>query len=153
MYFWNIFSFCPFHLPKAVWKGVQWGRKKKRKKEKEKKKGCCSVSTKFTWSTGPVLPQYQQIQQRPWVCAWLSTQGLLLERTPQSHPGKEKERWGKKEADYVHWAQNTFWDNKRKLCSYFPPIMSLLTHALFFTIQSRCSDSRYAEISWLTSAT
>lgn len=120
MYFWNIFFLLSIPPPESGLKRCPMGKEKKRKK-KRKKKGCCSVSTKFTWSTGPVLPQYQQIQQRPWVCAWLSTQGLLLERTPQSHPGKEKERWGKKEADYVHWAQNTFWDNKRKLCSYFPP--------------------------------
>lgn len=48
------------------------------------------MSNKFTWSARPVLPQYQQIQQRPWACSSPWTLGLLLERTQQNHPGKEE---------------------------------------------------------------
>lgn len=42
--------------------------------------------SKFTWSTGPVLPRVQQLQKDQGGCSsWLPL-GLLLWRTLQSHP-------------------------------------------------------------------
>lgn len=103
----------------------------------------CGVPKKFTYTPGPVKPQRLQVQGRPPKCSWLLILGLGRERTLRNHP-----EGGKKKQKSIN---NLVLGESMRLCNH--TTSRTLTHELLLISQSRCSRSRYVQISWLTRST